>query len=113
MSFSLWIVSDKNRTEDIPDLYQAEDEEAIKALVLDEKLRLAGSELLELFPPLENLNDDDIDNSPWSDTPEISDYWIHLSIRFSKVDFIFEKTGHIFEKFKLVGYDPQNEKVYG
>jgi len=74
MSFSLWIVSNKNRKEDIPDLYQAEDNQALKGLVKDNNLSLAGSDLLELFPPLESLSDDDIEESPWSDTPEVTDY---------------------------------------
>ena len=113
MSFSLWLVSKKNNTAVIPSAYQLPEEEAVTKLIEDERLIEAGKELLEIFPPLESLNDDVIDESPWASSPEITSHWIHLAISFSKVDMVFEKTGPVFEKYKLIGYDPQSEKIYG
>ena len=90
MSYSLWLVSDKNNSADIPAAYQLPEKEAVAKLIEDRRLMDAGNEILKLFPALESLDEDVIDESPWSVSPEITIYWIHLAIRFSKVDMIFQ-----------------------
>jgi len=113
MSFSLWLVSDKNDQKEIPSIYQMPEEQAVGKLIEDNRLIEASQELLEIYPPLEELDDDIIDDSPWASSPEITAHWIHLAISFSKVEMVFENAGAIFEKYSLIGYDPQNYKIYG
>jgi len=113
MSWDMWLVSGKNDRTVLPGLYQQSEEEGLRVLVADPALIQAGEELLSVFPPLEAAPEGEESPSPWSMTPEITDKQICLTLSYSRVDEFFEKAGPIFEKYELLGYDPQNNQVVG
>lgn len=68
-------------------------------------------ELSRLHPDLNDLPDDDADNSPWSCGFDKSAGHLIVSCRWSRADEIAELIENLAEKHKLVFYDPQSDEV--
>ena len=113
MSFSFWLVSGKNDRSKLAEWYQLPEEDGYELLAKDQRIELAAKEILQIFPAMENIDDDHIDESPWACTPGVDPWSICMAISFSRVDEVFQALGPIFEKYELLGYDPQSEEVYG
>lgn len=67
--------------------------------------------LLKRYPPLEDLEEEDVDESPWSVTPEPRKWGVVLSLAHGDTledvtDFIIVE---LADKYALLGYDPQGE----
>ncbi|MBV1849443.1 hypothetical protein [Catellatospora tritici] len=63
--------------------------------------------LLEMFPPLENLSIDDIDDlGVWSYTPEPSDYVLAISCVWSRADEVGSAVLRLAAEHGLVCYEP-------
>ncbi|RVX46682.1 hypothetical protein EDD27_9576 [Nonomuraea polychroma] len=61
--------------------------------------------VLERWPALEEV--DDVDEAPWSVTPEASGSIVYLCMMYSKAEEVSEFAADLAQEHGLVCYDPQ------
>ncbi|MEO7717996.1 MAG: hypothetical protein ABIY70_17480 [Capsulimonas sp.] len=69
-------------------------------------------DLAIVYPDLEAIPEDKLEDSPWSFSPDRSGGHTFLCIRWSAVDAAVPIIFEIALKHNLVVYDPQDDEVY-
>lgn len=81
------------------------------ALRPSERISHFYKELVAHYPPLEELSDEEVDNSPWSVSPDISDGAVVVSIVWSRAADMDVYVKDQAAKHELLCYDPQENTV--
>jgi hypothetical protein len=69
-------------------------------------------ELVSRYPDIDQLSDEEIDESPWSVSPDISDGAVIMCIRWSRADDMAAYLKALAAKHRLACYDPQEDVIH-
>ena len=70
------------------------------------------SQLIELYPALDMLPEDEEGSSPWASSPDFSGVHVSIAVQPNHHAKVFPVILHVAEKNGLVCFDPQNAKVH-
>ena len=70
------------------------------------------SQLIELYPALDMLPEDEEGSSPWASSPDFSGVFVSIHLQPNHYANVFPVILHVAEKNGLVCFDPQNAKVH-
>ncbi len=68
--------------------------------------------LVELYPDIDMVAEDDLDGSPWASSIELSDGHVILSIRTERAAQVVPRLLALAEQHDLLCFDPQSGKVH-
>jgi len=70
------------------------------------------TQLTELYPDIESLPEEQVDDSPWACSLEVSDAHVIMALRFDCYASVFPAIMQLASHHGLVCFDPQNFKVH-
>jgi len=70
------------------------------------------TQLTELYPDIETLNEDKVDDSPWACSLEVSGAHVIMALRLDRYGSVFPAIMQLASHHGLVCFDPQNFKVH-
>lgn len=69
-------------------------------------------ELAMLYPPLDEVPEDELDASPWSCDHDVSEGHVIVSLRWSRCAQVAPQVTELALRQGLTVYDPQEDEVY-
>ena len=70
------------------------------------------SRLIGLYPEIDLLSEDELDDSPWASSPEMSGTHVIMAIVAEKIEKVVPQILGLAEQHGLVCFDPQAGQVY-
>jgi enolase len=68
--------------------------------------------LIEKYPSINSLEDDELDENPWSCEFDQGEGYIIVSMVFSKSEEVTDYILTLLKEYQLIVYDPQDDKAY-
>jgi hypothetical protein len=114
MSFDLAVIhiEEPISAEDAGEIYRRLCDGDYEVLRLSESIDRFYQELTSRYPNMEELSDEEIDESPWSVSPDVSDGAVMVSIRWSRADDMSDFIKELSTKHGLACYDPQEDVIH-
>ena len=78
----------------------------------DDKVYAFYSRLSSLYPEVETLSEEELDDSPWASSMEVSGSHVIMAIAPKQSEKVFPQVLALAEENGLVCFDPQAGKVY-
>jgi len=78
----------------------------------DDKVYAFYSRLSSLYPEVETLSEEELDDSPWASSMEVSGSHVIMAIAPKQSEKVFPQVLALAEENGLVCFDPQVGKVY-
>jgi hypothetical protein len=78
----------------------------------DDKVYAFYSRLISLYPEVETLSEEELENSPWASSMEVSGSHVIMAIAPERSEKVFPQVLALAEENGLVCFDPQAGKVY-
>jgi hypothetical protein len=114
MSFDLAVmhVEEPINEERAVKIYHALCEGDYEVLPPGENVERFYQELTAQYPDLDQLSDDEAEDSPWSDSLDVSDGAVVMCIRWSRADDMAAFVKGLAAKHGLACYDPQEDVMH-
>src|SRR4051794_40351096 len=114
MSFDLLII-DVERDTSVKEIYEIYktlcdgDYDAVRPSI---KISYFIDELNEIYPSIDECNDEELESCPWTVEHFIAEGAIILCIRWSMAEEIFKFIIELASKYNLSCYNPQDNNIY-
>ena len=114
MSFDLAVVSaqESPSAEQVAELYYALCDGNYENSRPSESVVRFYEELTARYPSLDQLSEEEAEDSPWSDSIDISDGAVLMVIRWSRAGDMVTYVKALAAKHGLICYDPQEEVAH-